>query len=102
NMAAGVPSARPLASTGRSSSVSSLSLNQIAPLTSMGPDPNRMTPVKYRERYSLKADYPMVAPTYSEARRTMAKSIGLGRKPGQTNVARADAKPTPDPRKRKA
>ncbi|RYE91849.1 MAG: transcriptional regulator, partial [Oxalobacteraceae bacterium] len=51
---------------------------------------------------SLKADYPMVAPTYSEARRTMAKSIGLGRKPGQTNVAKADTKPTPDPRKRKA
>ena len=62
---------------------------------------NGMTPVEYRERYGLKADYPMVAPTYSEARRTMAKSIGLGRKPGQTNAAKADAKPTPAPRKRK-
>ena len=43
---------------------------------------NGMTPTEYRERYGLKADYPMVAPTYSEARRTIAKSIGLGRKPG--------------------
>ncbi len=61
---------------------------------------NGMTPAEYRERYGLKADYPMVAPTYSEARRTMAKRIGLGRKPGQTNAARAETKPTP--RKRKA
>jgi predicted transcriptional regulator len=44
---------------------------------------NGLTPEEYRARYNLKADYPMVAPTYSEARRTMAKSIGLGRKPGQ-------------------
>ncbi|RYF12503.1 MAG: transcriptional regulator, partial [Oxalobacteraceae bacterium] len=34
--------------------------------------------------YNLKADYPMVAETYSESRRAMAKKIGLGRKPGQT------------------
>jgi hypothetical protein len=31
----------------------------------------------------------------------MAKSIGLGRKPGQTNAAKADTKSTPAPRKRK-
>ena len=42
-----------------------------------------LTPEQYRERYNLKADYPMVAATYSEARRAMAKSIGLGRKAGQ-------------------
>ena len=41
-----------------------------------------MTPAEYRERYGLKADYPMVAETYSESRRAMAKKIGLGRKPG--------------------
>jgi len=63
---------------------------------------NGMTPVEYRERYGLKADYPMVAPTYSEERRTMAKRIGLGRKLGQTKAAKPDAKPTPAPRKRKA
>ncbi len=40
-----------------------------------------MTPDDYRQRYGLKADYPMVAPSYSESRRAMAKTIGLGRKP---------------------
>jgi len=45
---------------------------------------NGMTPAEYRERYNLKADYPMVAEAYSESRRAMAKKIGLGRKPGQT------------------
>ena len=43
---------------------------------------NGLTPDEYRQRYNLKADYPMVAPTYSEARRAMAKTIGLGRKAG--------------------
>jgi predicted transcriptional regulator len=43
-----------------------------------------LTPEEYRARYNLKADYPMVAPAYSVARREMAKKIGLGRKPGQT------------------
>ncbi|KQM47392.1 MULTISPECIES: MucR family transcriptional regulator [Sphingomonas] len=45
---------------------------------------NGMTPEQYRERFNLKSDYPMVAATYSEARRAMAKSIGLGRKAGAT------------------
>jgi len=61
---------------------------------------NGLTAEEYRARYNLKADYPMVAPTYSEARRTMAKSIGLGRnKPGQTvekatdNTPKAPRKP---------
>ena len=62
---------------------------------------NGLTPEQYRERYNLKSDYPMVAPTYSEARRTMAKKIGLGRKPGPTNTSRA-AKPAESaPRARK-
>lgn len=43
---------------------------------------NGLTPEEYRQRFNLKADYPMVAATYSEARRAMAKSIGLGRKAG--------------------
>ena len=42
-----------------------------------------MTPVEYRARWGLGADYPMVAPDYAEKRRTLAKQIGLGRKPGQ-------------------
>jgi predicted transcriptional regulator len=44
---------------------------------------NGLSPEEYRARYNLKADYPMVAPSYSEVRRTMAKFIGLGRKPAQ-------------------
>jgi len=39
-----------------------------------------LTPAEYRERYNLKADYPMVAPNYSEQRRSLAHQIGLGRK----------------------
>ena len=39
-----------------------------------------LTPDDYRTRFGLKADYPMVAPAYAEARRDMAKKIGLGRK----------------------
>ena len=43
---------------------------------------NGLTPDEYRQRYNLRADYPMVAAAYSEARRAMAKTIGLGRKAG--------------------
>jgi predicted transcriptional regulator len=50
-----------------------------------------MTPPEYRERYGLKIDYPMVAETYSESRRAMAKKIGLGRKPGARKVDAAPA-----------
>ncbi|MDV3457534.1 MucR family transcriptional regulator [Sphingomonas sp. HF-S4] len=39
-----------------------------------------LTPEDYRRRYNLKADYPMVAESYSEQRRAMAKKIGLGAK----------------------
>lgn len=56
-----------------------------------------LTPEQYRDRYNLKADYPMVAPAYSEARREMAKRIGLGRKPGQRRGKRGSAtNPTGD------
>jgi predicted transcriptional regulator len=50
---------------------------------------NGLTPEEYRARYNLKADYPMVAESYSEARRAMAKTIGLGRKPGQASTQEA-------------
>ncbi|MDK3159698.1 MucR family transcriptional regulator [Kamptonema cortianum] len=39
-----------------------------------------MTPEEYRARWGLASDYPMVAPNYTERRRDIAKSIGLGRK----------------------
>ena len=35
-----------------------------------------MTPDQYRARWSLPADYPMVAPAYAEKRRELAKKIG--------------------------
>jgi predicted transcriptional regulator len=41
-----------------------------------------ITPDQYRAKWGLPADYPMVAPNYAEQRRTLAKKIGLGRKPG--------------------
>lgn len=37
-----------------------------------------MTPQQYRDRWSLPADYPMVAPNYAKKRSRLAKSIGLG------------------------
>lgn len=40
----------------------------------------QMTPEQYRAKWSLPADYPMVAPNYAEQRRTLAKKIGLGTK----------------------
>ena len=43
---------------------------------------NGLTPEDYRARYGLPADYPMTAPAYSEARRAIARTLGLGRKPG--------------------
>ncbi|MEP3051156.1 MAG: MucR family transcriptional regulator [Erythrobacter sp.] len=40
-----------------------------------------LTPDEYRARWDLPADYPLVAPSYAETRRDLAKKIGLGRKP---------------------
>ena len=37
-----------------------------------------MTPDQYRERWSLPANYPMVAPNYAVKRQNIAKTIGLG------------------------
>lgn len=39
---------------------------------------NGLDPHSYRERYSLPADYPMVAPEYAERRSALAKAISLG------------------------
>lgn len=51
-----------------------------------------MSPDEYRSKWGLPADYPMVAPSYSEARSKLAKSIGLGRKPDTAPVRRGRAK----------
>lgn len=39
------------------------------------------TAEEYRARWSLGADYPLVAPDYTARRSEMAQKIGLGRKP---------------------
>ena len=49
-----------------------------------------LTPEAYRRKWSLPADYPMVAPNYAAARSELAKKSGLGRKPEAT--ARKPAK----------
>jgi predicted transcriptional regulator len=63
---------------------------------------NGMTPEEYRERYGLKTDYPMVAASYSEARRAMAHKIGLGRKAGTKIAPKAVDKPARKSRAAKA
>jgi predicted transcriptional regulator len=57
-----------------------------------------LTPAQYREKWGLPQDYPMTAPSYSEARSQMAKQLGLG------NKRRTAASPTKAPasRRRKA
>jgi len=42
-----------------------------------------MTPDQYRAKWGLPNDYPMVAPAYATARSNLAKTMGLGRKPGE-------------------
>jgi len=37
-----------------------------------------LSPDDYRAKWGLPKDYPMVAPSYSEARSAMAKALGLG------------------------
>ncbi len=46
-----------------------------------------MTPEQYRARWSLPANYPMVAPNYAQVRSNLAKQIGLGRR-GMPTVAK--------------
>ncbi len=51
-----------------------------------------ISPEEYRAKWGLPPDYPMVAPTYSEARSRLAKTIGLGRKPKAPVASRSRAK----------
>lgn len=53
-----------------------------------------MTPSDYRVKWSLPSDYPMVAANYAATRSALAKSLGLGRKPGTTNAPKAAATKT--------
>ncbi|MFK5978857.1 MAG: MucR family transcriptional regulator [Rhizobiaceae bacterium] len=41
-----------------------------------------LSPEDYRKKWGLPHDYPMVAPSYAKERSTLARKMGLGRKPG--------------------
>ncbi|MGH6781860.1 MAG: MucR family transcriptional regulator [Sphingomonadaceae bacterium] len=57
------------------------------------------TPESYRDAFGLPANYPLVAPAYSEHRRAVAKQFGLGRKKVEAPAAKPAAKPARKPRK---
>jgi predicted transcriptional regulator len=46
-----------------------------------------LTPDQYRADYGLPRDYPLVAPRYSEHRRSLAHASGLGRRRGAKATA---------------
>lgn len=54
-----------------------------------------LTPAEYRARYDLPADYPVVAPGYSAARREVALKLGLGGKRKSVPAQVADEAPAP-------
>ena len=59
-----------------------------------------LSPEQYREKWSLGADYPMVAPNYAEHRSRLAKQLGLGRKQAaeeETAAPEEPADPAPEP-----
>lgn len=45
-----------------------------------------LSPEDYREKWSLPADYPMVAPNYAKARSNLAKQMGLGQQRRRRSV----------------
>jgi predicted transcriptional regulator len=49
-----------------------------------------LTPSEYRDTFELKADYPMVAPSYTKQRRELALKSGLGQ-PKQAQVDKVSA-----------
>lgn len=63
------------------------------------------TAESYRAEFGLKRDYPMVAPSYAEKRRDLAKQMGLGRKktgePTPEVAAELVAEPAPEPAAKK-
>lgn len=51
-----------------------------------------MSPEEYRARWGLPSDYPMVAPSYAEARSSLAKKMGLGQQRRKTSARGKAAK----------
>lgn len=53
-----------------------------------------LTPDEYRTKWGLPKDYPMVAPSYAQARSALARQMGLGqggRQPSKNRKAKAAA-----------
>ena len=51
---------------------------------------------EYLKRWGLRSDHPLTAPAYSERRSTLAKALGLGRKPkAAVSAVTPAAAPTP-------
>ena len=59
-----------------------------------------MTPEQYREKWGLSREYPMVAPNYAEHRSSLAKKIGLGRRPAAAPTPAPEADPPARPARR--
>jgi predicted transcriptional regulator len=57
---------------------------------------HKLTPEDYRRDYGLPPSYPMVAPNYSDRRRTLAHASGLGRRdpPASARPKRRTRKPS--------
>lgn len=55
-----------------------------------------MTPAEYREKWKLPHDYPMVAASYAAQRSSLAKKLGLGRKPAAQAAPAAAPSKSPE------
>jgi len=53
---------------------------------------HKLSPLEYRAKWRLAADYPLVAPNYANVRSALAKQIGLGTKPRTANPPALRAK----------
>jgi predicted transcriptional regulator len=52
---------------------------------------------EYLRRWGLRSDHPLTAPAYSERRSTLAKALGLGRKPKAAVLPAVTPRPAPTP-----
>jgi predicted transcriptional regulator len=63
---------------------------------------HNLTPEEYRTKWRLPGNYPMIAPSYREARSALARSSGLGRRrePAPEPAPKAEEKPRRGRRKK--
>jgi hypothetical protein len=52
---------------------------------------------EYLKRWGLRSDHPLTASAYSERRSTLAKALGLGRKPNAAVLPAVTPRPAPTP-----